>query len=185
MTEEFKKIIDEDIRRGKEILETKDIENYCDFQMQLITKYNSIIDSFGENLYNTYYDTDDRLDTRANIVALISKLELFKAMEYQNMREKVDNAGITINNSNHNANTNSLELNLSFEQAKAAVENMTALSSAEIDEILQKIDELEYIVQSGEKKSKKWENAKKFVKWVADKGFDVAKVILPLVLKIQ
>ena len=99
MTEEFKKIIDEDIRRGKEILETKDIENYCDFQMQLITKYNSIIDSFGENLYNTYYDTDDRLDTRANIVALISKLELFKAMEYQNMREKVDNAGITINNS--------------------------------------------------------------------------------------
>ena len=47
------------------------------------------------------------------------------------------------------------------------------------------IDELEEIVKSSERRSKKWENAKKIIKWIADKGVDVGIALLPLLLQIK
>ena len=65
------------------------------------------------------------------------------------------------------------------------IENMSALPDAEIEEILYKINELEKIVKSSDRKSKKWENAKGIVKWIADKGVDVGIALLPLLLQIK
>jgi len=48
-----------------------------------------------------------------------------------------------------------------------------------------KINELEKIVKSPDRKSKKWENAKGIVKWIADKGVDVGIALLPLLLQIK
>ena len=62
---------------------------------------------------------------------------------------------------------------------------MTALPDPEVEEILSKIDELEKIIQSSDRKTKKWENAKGIVKWIADKGVDVGMTLLPLLLQIQ
>ena len=64
-------------------------------------------------------------------------------------------------------------------------EFMSALPDTEIEEILNKIDELEKIVKSSERKSKKWENAKSIIKWIADKGVDVGIALLPLLLQIK
>ena len=61
---------------------------------------------------------------------------------------------------------------------------MSALTDNELEEILQKINQLEDVVKSSDRKSKKWENAKGIIKWAADKSFDVAKIVIPLVLKI-
>ena len=47
------------------------------------------------------------------------------------------------------------------------------------------INELEKIVKSSDRKSKKWENAKGIVKWIADKGVDVGIALLPLLLQIK
>ena len=47
------------------------------------------------------------------------------------------------------------------------------------------MDELEKIVKSPESRSKKWENAKGIVKWIADKGVDVGIALLPLLLQIK
>lgn len=62
---------------------------------------------------------------------------------------------------------------------------MSALPDAEIREILSRIDEMEAIVKSSERKSKKWENAKEIIKWIADKGVDVGIALLPLLLQIK
>ena len=61
---------------------------------------------------------------------------------------------------------------------------MGSLTDSEIDEILSKIDELENIVNSSDRKTKKWDKAKGIIKWVADKGVDVGISLLPLILKI-
>ena len=62
---------------------------------------------------------------------------------------------------------------------------MPALSTAETEEILQKIDELQTIIHSGDSKKSKWAKIKPFLTWLADKSVDVGITLLPLILKIQ
>ena len=62
---------------------------------------------------------------------------------------------------------------------------MTSLTDEDTEEILKRLEELEKVVNSGESKKSKWEKAKPVLKWLADKSFDIGKVILPLFLKIQ
>lgn len=180
MTEEFKEIIDEDIRRGKEIIEKSDKVNCNDFHKTLISKYSPIINSFDKKLYVLMYD-ENKTSCLSNIKTMVEKLELFKAMGYRNMNDNVD-AGIIIHNNNTNSNT--IDISISFEQARKNIEDMTALTEAEVEEILSKMDELEEIVQSKDRKTKKWDNAKGIIKWVADKGVDVALTFLPLLMQI-
>ena len=61
---------------------------------------------------------------------------------------------------------------------------MTSLKDSDIDEILEKINELERIVKSTDRKSKKWANAGEIIKWIADKGIDVGLTLLPLLMQI-
>ena len=181
MKDELKKIIDQDIAIGKEIIEQHDVRAGKEIHRRLKSNYNAIISGFNGGLHDLFYDdTGERC--LENIKTMIEKLELFKAMEYVNIYSQ-DASGITINN--NNTNSNSVEMNMSFEMARETVENMTALPDSEVEEILLKIQELENIVKSDERKTKKWENAKSIIKWIADKGIDVGKVLLPLVLQIQ
>ena len=60
---------------------------------------------------------------------------------------------------------------------------MTSLREQEIQEILEKVNELENIINSKERKSKKWESCNSIIKWIADKGVDVGISLLPLILQ--
>ena len=73
---------------------------------------------------------------------------------------------------------------MSFNMARETINSMTALTNEEIEEIQNRIDEIEEIVNSKETKSKKWSKAKEIIKWIADKGVDVGIALLPLILKI-
>jgi hypothetical protein len=186
MTDEFKKIVDDDIKRGKEIIEKRDVQNCDGFHDLLISKYSPLIESFDENLYSLLYEKNEGLYNAyfANIKMMIEQLELSRAMGFKNMKSLIaEGTGITINNNNTNSNT--VDINVSFEQARGTIENMTALPDPEVEEILSKIDELEKIIQSSDRKTKKWENAKGIVKWIADKGVDVGMTLIPLLLQIQ
>ena len=108
------------------------------------------------------------------------KLELFQAMNYENIYSDNTGNALTINN----ANSVDVSVNVSFSDVRKQVEDMTALKEEEIQEILQKIDELEKIANSNERKTKKWERAKGFLKWLADKSVDVGIALLPLIMKI-
>ena len=169
MKDELKKIIDQDIAIGKEIIEKHDVRAGKEIHRRLKSKYNAIISGFNGGLHDLLYDdTGERC--LENIKTMIEKLELFKAMEYVNIYSQ-DASGITINN--NNTNSNSVEMNMSFEMARETVENMTALPDSEVEEILLKIQELENIVKSDERNTKKWETAQSLITWIASKRIDI------------
>lgn len=176
MTEEFKNIIDADINRCEKALNGE--EDCYRLYYELFSKYSPIITDFSKKLVGVF----DYKDYIPNIKIMKSKLELFKAMEYKNMTDNAE-SGIIINN--NNANSNVIDINISFEQARKSIEDMTVLPDSEVEEILSKMDELEKIMKSNERKTKKWENAKEIVKWIADKGVDVALTFIPLLLQMK
>ena len=86
------------------------------------------------------------------------------------------NVNVTVNNE--------ININITFEQAREKVQDMTSLTDEQTQEILDKITELEGIINSKDKKKTKWEKAKSVLVWLADKSFDVGMTLLPLLLKL-
>lgn len=152
--------------------------------------------------YNSYNDSDDLM---SDVRKLKTKLEYNKAVlidenekvkqrakseqeqrELEKLRLQVElkKTDITITNTNTNTNENNNSVSVTFESVRDKVNNMTSLPDEDIEEIQNRIDEIEEIVNSKETKSKKWSKAKEIIKWIADKGVDVGIALLPLILKI-
>ena len=179
INEEFKRIIDEDISKCEKEVKSGDKRSRGKLHGILVSKFSTIIDGFDCGLRNLFYD-DSGEYCKENLERMKEKLLLFKAMDYKNDYIKDEKMGITLNNMNQF----SAIINISFEDTKRKIENMTSLTDSEIDEIHNKIDELEKIIISSERKTKKWDQAKDIIKWVADKGIDVGLTLLPLILKL-
>jgi hypothetical protein len=186
MKDEMKRVIEEDIQKATEILRDNKEDECETFYQSLISKYSPYIKGFGDNLfYISMYD--DFSTTMDNIQILRDKLVLFKAGGFMDFSESQKNSSplITITNENKNENANSVNITISFNEVRKSIENMSALTDFEIEEILLKINNLEEIVNSKDRKSKKWENAKGIINWIADKGVDVGIALLPLLLQIK
>lgn len=203
ITDDFKEMINEDIINLKDAL--SDISNTKTFEYaklelykELTAKYHPYVPNFGDGMYS-YYDNSGFYDDvegdalRHNLHQAYNKLIVFKASGYPCIRsnaEKSDNnivlnANYTSQNVNNNLNENNNSVLVSFKQVRQDIEGMTSLTEVEIEEILDKINELEQIVKSAERKSKKWDNAKGIIKWIADKGVDVGISVIPLLLQIK
>lgn len=61
----------------------------------------------------------------------------------------------------------------------------TSLSEEQTIEVKQKIDEIESVVKSNDRKKNKWKKLKPVLLWLADKSVDIGTAVLPLLLKIQ
>lgn len=118
-----------------------------------------------------------------NLKQVYNKMLSFKALGYLSLQEAIPQSAPMVQITN--TNENKVDINISFNDVRREIENMSALPDIEIEEILNKINEIEKIIKSSEHKSKKWENAKGIVKWIADKGVDVGIALLPLLLKIK
>ena len=191
MMAELNDILEKDIMESKRQLENDLVEEVYTFLNKIEGKYDGIIDNFRNGLSANYDEDCYTLNikfVKANLTLLKEKMEMFLAMGCKNLYKK-DNLSrdnvpnVLINNSNSNSNV--IDINISFDEAREAIEKMTALPDSEVDEILNKISELEKIVQSSDRKTKKWENAKGIIKWIADKGVDVGIALLPLLLQIK
>lgn len=202
VTEEFKQMIDEDIKNLKDSL--SDISNtrtleYSKLELykDLTAKYHPYLPGFGDGLYNYlrnagFYENVEGESLRHNLSQVYNKLLTFKAtgypslisMQEQQNNRVVLNANYTSQNTNNNSNENINTTCNSFDQVRKKIENMSSLPDADIEEILHRINELEQIIQSSDRKSKKWENAKGIINWIADKGVDVGISMLPLLLQI-
>ena len=137
---------------------------------------------WGENKESTNVNIGFLEDSHAslydNLKLIKAKLETYQyKMNVVSPAEPITQVNVT--------NTNTIRINLTFDEARKDVQNMTSLTDADKDEILKRIEELEKVVNSGESKKSKWEKAKPVLKWLADKSFDIGRVILPLLLKIQ
>ena len=56
--------------------------------------------------------------------------------------------------------TNSVNVNVTFEQVRKEVEEMTSLTNEQTQEVLDKISEIEEVVKSKDSKKSKWEKSK-------------------------
>lgn len=117
-----------------------------------------------------------------NMEIVKRKLELF--LEEEDNKQGNTSVPINVSTSVVNNNSNDVSISISFEQAREQIENMTALSDNEVEEILSKLNDIEKIVQSKDRRTKKWEDAKEIIRWIADKGVDVGITLLPLLLQI-
>lgn len=154
------------------------------------------------NYYNSYEDEEELWSDaeklkaklkykRATIIDENKATEEHEQREIEKLRLQLELAKES--SPIHNHNINNVEnkniinntMNISFEDARKTVNDMSSLPENEIEEIQNKINAIEEIVNSKDSKSKKWSKAKEIVKWIADKGVDVGITLLPLLLKMS
>jgi hypothetical protein len=154
------------------------------------------------NYYNSYEDEEELWSDaeklkaklkykRATIIDENKAMEEHEQREIEKLRLQVELAKES--SAVHNHNINNVEnkniinntMNISFEDARKTINDMSSLPENEIEEIQNKINAIEEIVNSKDSKSKKWTKAKEIVKWIADKGVDVGITLLPLLLKMS
>ena len=190
---DFKTMYEEDLESlksaisdsaNRETPEFAKLELYKD----VTAKYHPYVPKLSDGLYNynsslSFYDDVSGESLFHNLRQIYNKMLSFKTLGYPSLQESIPRNAPMVQITN--TNENKIDINISFNDVRRKIENMSALPDVEIEEILHKIDELEKIVKSSDRKSKKWENAKGVIKWIADKGVDVGIALLPLLLQIK
>lgn len=112
-----------------------------------------------------------------NLEMMKSKLETYKYQMNAIPLPKPAETNITVNNT--------VNISLSFEEARQKIKDMTASNQEKTDEILSRIDELEKISKEDIPPKSKWEKVKPIISFALDKGADVAIAILSLVMQMK
>lgn len=185
--QERSKEIKADKKRIDDALSLDDEQTLIETHMYIHAKYGAYIPDWTDSLH--CYIEKRQFQMGVSKAAAIHNLKIMKAKldGYAAGFEKPSNKSYVPSNSvNVNvSNTNEVNISVTFESVKQQIENMTALTDKETEEILTKIAELEEIINGNDKKKTKWEKAKSMLIWLADKSFDVGMTLLPLLLKIQ
>lgn len=182
-----KEEIERDIRKIDEVLQKADPTEMEDLHRYLDGKYQSGITDWGQSMYGYIdkhgfnYEWLGASSLKDNLTTMKPKLEAFihgwnaKGKPSGNVRNPEVN--VTVNNT--------VNISLSFEDARQKIEDMTALSREQTDEIIEKIDELEKISKENSSRKTKWEKVKPIIAFALDKGADVAIAILSLVMQMK
>lgn len=189
----FKAMYEEDLVSLKNAIsdsENRETPELAKLQLYkaVTARYHPYIPKLSDGLYDyiqsyAFYDDVSGESLFHNLKQVYNKMLSFKALGYPSLQGLIPQSAPMVQITN--TNENKVDINISFNDVRREIENMSALPDAEIEEILNKINELEKIVKSPDRKSKKWENAKSIVKWIADKGVDVGIALLPLLLQIK
>lgn len=189
----FKTMYEEDLVSLKNAIadsENRETPELAKLQLYkaVTARYHPYIPKLSDGLYDyiqsyAFYDDVSGETLFHNLKQVYNKMLSFKALGYPLLQGSIPQSAPMVQITN--TNENKVDINISFNDVRREIENMSALPDTEIEEILNKINELEKIVKSPDRKSKKWENAKSIVKWIADKGVDVGIALLPLLLQIK
>lgn len=182
----------EDIAKIREVIDSDNIKTMEEIHREIDAKYQAVIRDWGlsMNCYNPNLGFDlygiHKDELVQNLKMMIAKLEAYiwgNNMITELKKENSQDVNVTVTNTNTNSNEISIEI--SFEQARQQVENMTSLTDEQTKEILDKITDIENTVNGSGTKKSKWEKIKPVLVWLADKSFDVGMTLLPLLLNIQ
>ncbi len=189
----FKTMLSDDIvslKKYTDSFSTFEEKEMLSFYAQITAKYHPYVAKLGDGLYGYIpdygiYEDVGNSSLEYNLKQLYNKLISFKALGYPSLNSLSSQNNTTPIVQITNTNTNSNSISISFNEAKKQIEEMSSLPETEIEEILNKTDELENIMNSKDRKSKKWDNCKNIIKWIADKGVDVGIAFLPLLMQIK
>lgn len=185
LPKEFYDMICSDIKR---IEESSDLSSEEKFKLHRVLdgRYQACVKDWYMGLWGSSIDgtkmhytalRDSMSSIQENLEMMKAKLETFKYHMNAISLPEPTATNITVNNT--------VNISLSFEEAKQKIEDMAALNREQTDEILAKIDELERISNERISRKSKWEKVKPIISFALDKGADVAIAILSLVLQMK
>lgn len=185
ISKEFKEMVDADIRRISESTSLPYPEK-MKLHRELDGRYQACIRDWHNGLWGT-----DTTATRIHYVLLENdpreiqeNLDMMKA-KLESFWHGVNAVQTTEPPSTQVNVTTNVNVAITFDQAREKIEDMTALSREQTDEILEKIDELEKISKENTSRKTKWEKVKPIIAFALDKGADVAIAILSLVMQMK
>lgn len=169
---DFKVMYEEDLESLKKAIsdsENRETPELAKLQLykDVTAKYHPYIPKLSDGLYNYIKEYGGYEDVSGeslfhNLKQIYNKMLSFKTLGYPSLKESIPQSVPMVQITN--TNENKVDIKISFNDVRKEIENMSALPDNEIEEILNKINELEKIIKSSDRKSKKWENAKDIVK---------------------
>lgn len=181
-----KEEISYEIKRINEVLQRDNEQEMLQLHKYLDGKYQECISGWGKSMYGYIpdygfnYDVIGRESLAHNLEMMAPKLEAF----FQGWNIPSQQAAQVVPEINVNTTTN-VNITITFEQVRSKIEDMTSLTDEQTKEALEKVSEIESVVKGEGSKKSKWEKIKPILTWLADKSFDVAMTILPLLLQVQ
>lgn len=189
---EFTSLVDDAIEKCDSYLKIDfNLDEGLSLERELKAKFSSHIVDFLDDLHRSdeFHDmqacglgADVQRNMTDNIETLMYRLIAFRANNYSNTKEFPKSGNQFSIQTNLTANQTQT-INISFEDAKHQIEEMSGLSDVETRDTLSKIDEIQVIANSGDSKKTRWQKLSPILKWVADKSVDVGIVLLPLLMK--
>ena len=181
------KEIELDIGKIDAALKNNNFPELRTLHINLDGKYQSAIADWGKGMngfhrvHGFIYEQMGSESIRENLTLMRAKLEGFlfgwNATNRSSASSTNPDVNVTVNNT--------VNISVSFEEARQKIEDMTALSREQTDEILEKIEELEQISKETTSRKTKWEKVKPIIAFVMDKGADVAVAILTLIVQMK
>ena len=181
-------VIIPDIKAIDEAIKSSDEEKMKNIHLKIDGKYSTYIPGFGKSMYGYSsadgfaYNYMEKESYLHNLRIMKGRLEgyLCNFPIPKNLKLAQDiNVNVPVTNSND------ININLSFKDARQQIEEMPGLNEAETEELKAKIDELEQINDEKISKKKKWEKVKSVLSFVLDKGSDAAITIMSLILQMK
>ena len=186
--QEREKAVKADKRRIEQALSSNDETTLKTTHMDIDGKYGAYILDWGKSMYaygedlGFNYEWLSKDSLIHNLTLMKSRMEGYSlGFERQTDRTYAPNNNVNVNVSNNNE----INISISFEEVRKQIEDMTSLTEAQTKEALDKVSEIESVVKGDGSKKSKWEKIKPILTWLADKSFDVAMTLLPLLLKVQ
>lgn len=186
MEKAFVEMIENDIKRIDDAVAFGSDASRWDLFRELDGRYQACIVDFYKGMWwadlegkwlNAGGLHDDPAYVSDNLKLIKSKLESFRYGANAVQLPSLPTTQVNV--------TTNLHVAVTFEQVRSQIEDMTSLTNDETKVILEKITEIEKVVNSNDSKKTKWEKVKPVLKWIADKSLDVGIKLLPLILKIQ
>ncbi len=183
------KAIRSDILKIDAIATVDDLAKVIELHRYLDGKYQYCIADWGKSMWGFTtgvgfaYDVLGIDSLKENLSMMKPKLEAFmhgwnaNVKTARQMPANTPDVNVTVNNN--------VTVNITFEQVRSKIEDMTSLTDEQTKEALDKVLEIESVVKGDGSKKSKWEKIKPILTWLADKSFDVAMTILPLLLQVQ
>lgn len=183
---EFLEMIEADIKRIDEsITSGTDVQRWELFR-EIDGKYQSCITDFYKGMWESSHSSKilyfNQLKGKPNEV--LENLKMAKA-KLEVFRYGANATSLRTSPSTNVSVTTNVNVSVTFAQVRSQIEDMTALSREQTDEILEKINELEEISKEKSSRKTKWEKVKPIIAFTLDKGADVAIAILSLVMQMK
>ena len=162
---------------GKDSTTTEEFKNraYSLRAFSLNTPNEEFVRAFDKDLHTTLADLQYILEELEDDPVPAQSTHSLKTNHYNKPEIVINNNNATNNNIINNTN-NILDV-------KKIIQDNSMLSDKDKEELIQKLDALEQLQKSNKTKNEKWKIAKEILKFIIDKGADIAIMFLPQILK--